>query len=216
MTLNDFLPGASFSSYDFFIIVFVAAYSLLGFFNGFLNGTIRLLALAAMALSFTHGAEYVIGRYGISLGIDPKAEKIAIALALAVPIYLASLVLRMLVVVVPDNNFGKALGVLVGFVRGNVTVTILVFFATFLAGDLFDSAKANSFLLPQYERVSAWIADDVVGELPEQFMLGKEFAEIEETGEKAKTRSSEIDELLDIMKTDRKDLAEEAEQGTKK
>ena len=170
--MSETLAAVPLTGADIVIVALVGIYMVFGFINGFLDGAIRLVALVAIVLMFTHGAELLIKALDISLGVPHLVEKFVVAIAGAIPIYIASLVVRSAVNLVPANGAGKAFGIGVGFLRGSVAVIVLVYTALLLPNSMVKPYFDDSLLLPPFTAITKLVAGDLITEKREALGSG--------------------------------------------
>ncbi len=212
--MSEALGSIPLSTADLVVVGLLCLYTFFGFLHGFLDGLIRLAALAAMVLMFTHGAEFAIERFGIDLGMDPGTERTAVAVIAIVPILVASILLRLAVKLVPSSGIGNVAGLAVGFLRGNIAVVVLVYAANLFFHEYLKDRAGDSKVVPLYVSLTKSIVGDLDAE--RRVMLGRidgaeTYEAIKEGAETIKQGQGVLDEEAYIERNqDLGDLVEQA------
>lgn len=169
--MSEALGSIPLSTADLVVVGLLCLYTFFGFLHGFLDGTIRLAALAAMVLMFTHGAKFAIERFGIDLGLEPGTERTVVAVVAIAPILVASILLRIAAKLVPPSGIGNVAGLAVGFLRGNIAVVVLVYAANLFFHEYLKDREGDSKVVPLYVGLTKSIVGDLDAE--RRVMLGR-------------------------------------------
>lgn len=212
--MSEALGSVPLSTADLVLVGMLLLYALFGFLKGFIDGVIRLAALAAIVLMFTHGAKFAIERFDIDLGLEPGTERTAVALLAIVPILVASILLLLSVKLIPSSGIGNVAGLAIGLLRGSLMAVVLVYAANLFFHESLKDAAGNSKVVPVYVGLTEAIVGDL--DVERRVMLGRidgaeTFEAIKEGAETIKQGQGVLDEEAYIERNqDLGDLVEQA------